>query len=194
MARLFLALPLPPKLRHRLHEETDRLRLAGAEVAWVKEENYHVTVRFLGEVADADLLHLDPVFRDAAAQVPPLKLVAKGLGWFPERGHEDTPRVVWCGIAGEEDAHFDALQQLQRTVEAAIRPFGFRREKGPYRPHITLGRVRSPHNAPELVSRMGPGQRREFGHFVCREIALIESRLTKVGPEYTALQGFPLAT
>lgn len=190
MARAFVALALPAKLRQRLSEEADRLRLAGAAVSWVRPENYHITIRFLGELADEDLLVLDPRLRGAAAASAPLPLTARGLGTFPEPG-SDPPRVIWCGVTEEDAAHGD-LQALRDGVQEALRGQGCRTEKGLFRPHIALGRVRSPLNAAPLMERMGPAVRRAFGTFVARDLILYESVRTKQGMAYEPLQRFPL--
>ncbi|NRA96410.1 MAG: RNA 2',3'-cyclic phosphodiesterase [Planctomycetes bacterium] len=190
MARTFVALALPAKLRQRLSEEADRLRLAGAAVSWTRPENYHVTIRFLGELPDEDLLVLDALLRGAAVACQPLPLTACGLGTFPDTG-SDSPRVVWCGISEQDPSRGD-LQGLRNGVQEALRGQGCRAEKGAFDPHITLGRVRSPLNAASLLERMGPAVRRAFGTFVARDLILYETVRTKQGVAYEPLQRFPL--
>lgn len=190
MPRTFLALPLPERVRKRLSEESDRLRLSGAHVTWVRPTNYHVTVRFLGDVEFDDLQVIDPVVRNAADGVGKLRLVVKGLGAFPEEGE---PRVVWCGLDAAESVDLELLHDLKKDLDDELSAHGYRREKAAYRPHVTLGRVRSPRNIESLRERLGPAVRREFGHFTASEIVLYESTRSRDGMLYTPLQRFPLA-
>lgn len=189
MARLFIAFRLPGRLGRRLAEECDRLRLSGAHVKWVKPELMHLTLRFLGEVADRDLLEVHQVLREEAAGTGVLKVVAKGLGTFPPSG---PPRVVWCGVTGETEEESEALLDLQRRLDRRLTEMGFRRARGRFRPHVTLGRLRNPAHWEDLVERIGPARRREFGHFQVPEIVLFESRMHPTGPEYVALEEAPL--
>ena len=190
MGRLFIGFALPEKLQRRLGEECDRLRLSGTRVKWVQPELMHLTLRFIGEVADRDLPEVHEVVSDESAGTGVLKLVARGLGTFPPG---ESPRVVWCGVVGETDDETEALAGLQKRLDRRLVEMGFRRARGRFRPHVTLGRIRDPRNAGDLLERMGPGVRREFGHFQVPEITLFESRLRPTGPEYVALEQAPLA-
>lgn len=190
MARAFVALALPAKLRQRLSEETDRLRLVGAPVSWVRPENFHVTMRFIGDLVDEELLVLDGLLRGAASASPPLPLTARGLSTFPESG-SGPPRVVWCGIA-EDAGNEGNLQGLRNGIQESLRGQGYRAEKARFQPHITLGRVRSAFDAEPLLERIGPAIRRPFGTFVARELILYESVTGNQGLAYEPLQRFPL--
>lgn len=189
MPRCFLAIPLPPRLRKRLGEEADRLRLSGAPVAWTKPDLYHVTVRFLGEIEDAAQMELLPAIEGLLSASEPLRLVARGLGAFPAG---DRPRVVWCGVEGEDDRDRENLLRLRLSLNDGLARAGCRREKGPFLPHVTLGRLRSAEGAEGLLERMGPARIREFGHFEATRIVLYESLEGPRGREYHALQTFGL--
>lgn len=189
MARLFLALTLPERLQDRLGEEIDRLRLSGAAVAWVAPRKLHLTLRFLGEMDPGRLLTLDPLIREACAGTGALRLLARGLGAFPDASR---PRVVWCGVEGEDPDVAERLQDLHRRIERAARSEGFRPEKGGFEPHVTLGRVKSPLNVSSLLERMGPAVRREFGRFEATKLVLLESHLRASGSSYEEVQEFAL--
>jgi 2'-5' RNA ligase len=191
MARAFVAFSVPPRLRTRLAEEADRLRLLGTPVAWVNPINYHATLRFLGEVRDEDLLTLHPLLEEVISATQAMRLVAKGLRVVPETG---TARTVWCGVAGEDEEGDELLQDLHRRLNTGLASAGYRREKGPFLPHVTLGRIRDADAAQvELLrEKVGPAVRREFGHFRLDDVVLFESRRMREGMVYTPLHTFPL--
>lgn len=185
-ARVFFALPVPERVARRLGEEADRLRLAGARVRWVPPANYHVSLRFVGEVPETALPELGHLLEEEGAGTGALRLVARGLGWFPQGSRR--PRVLWCGVTGESAEETDMLGVLHGRLDRRLKDLGYRPEKGRFHPHVTLGRVRGPERVRELTERMGPGARREFGRFTAREAVLFESTRGERGPVYAPLQ------
>jgi 2'-5' RNA ligase len=190
MLRLFIAIPLPTRVQRRLAEESDRLRLAGAPVRWVGPENLHITLRFLGEVAEAELLGLIDILKDVVPGVGGLELVARGLGAYPSLSR---PRVVWCGVTGRDEEELEELQDLYRRLDRELGKAGFRRDRRSFAPHVTLGRVRGTRNLDGLIERLGPSLRREFAHFSVKEIVLFESHQGRQGSVYTPVQTVSLA-
>ncbi|HYC78568.1 MAG TPA: RNA 2',3'-cyclic phosphodiesterase [Planctomycetota bacterium] len=173
MRRLFFGFGLPEKVGRRLAEETEKLEGAGAKVRWTPPERMHVTLRFLGETDDLGAAAAARLLAPACRGVSALRLIARGLGAFPEEG---PPRVVWVGVAGEDAASEAALHALRDRLDEAARREGFRPEKGGFTPHVTLGRARADEDAGGLLrKKLGPGVRREFAHFRVDEAALFES-------------------
>ncbi len=130
MYRLFVAIDFPDHVRARLAGLAHGL--PGAR--WVPEDQYHLTLRFIGEVDGA-------VFRDIAAALetvtaPPFSLELKGMGCFPPRRQ---PRVLWVGVEADETLHL-----LQRRIEAALVRVGVPPEGRKFAPHVTLARLRTP--------------------------------------------------
>ncbi|NCA97915.1 MAG: RNA 2',3'-cyclic phosphodiesterase [Clostridia bacterium] len=99
---------------------------------WKREENLHLTLKFLPEVREDQLALIDAVIGSLAQQQAPFQLEFTGLGQFRGR---DSIRVVWIGLAGD----LQVLQQLKRQTEQGLVPTGFAAETRPYAPHITLG-------------------------------------------------------
>jgi 2'-5' RNA ligase len=133
--RLFVALELPASHRASLVEVCERGRRGG--VRWVPAENVHLTLKFLGEVDEARIPKIKDALASVAAAARPFALSLAGGGCFP---NPRAPRVVWLGLdegAGEAGA-------LAATVEDALRPVGFAPEKRPFKPHLTIGRVKEP--------------------------------------------------
>ncbi len=186
MARLFLAFELPERLRERLTEEVARLKGARADIAWVRPEKFHVTLRFVGDVDDLGILDLARLLQTTAtASDGPLDLVCRGLGSFPESG---TPRVIWAGVHGRNEDEDSRMQDLRRRLHDGVRALGYRPEKGPFHAHVTLGRAKGSEGLDAVVERMGPMRKREFAHFAVPEIVLFESHETEIGTSYTAIE------
>ena len=128
-----MALNLPDGVRKALWAAAAPIRQLGLPVKWMPPEGIHVTLKFLGEVADAREPELRAALGRAAAGIPALPLVVGGFGAFPAL---DRPRIIWAGLEPDR-----ALEGLQRRVEQEFAPLGFPPEDRPFRPHLTLGRA-----------------------------------------------------
>ena len=188
--RLFVAVEIAEHVRSRLASLSAELQqraarhARGARVTWVQPERMHLTIRFIGE-SDADR-----AAAIAAALAPPLPTPAfdmriSGTGAFPPRGR---PRVLWAGI----EEGLDGLQALEREVTARLSGCGVPPEDRPYRPHLTLARVRDP--AGLRSDRLFDGLSDTLGTSRVDAITLFHSKTSPKGPEYTALQRTPLAS
>lgn len=186
MPRLFVAIELEPALRARLAAVARDLSRCGPGVKWVEEWNYHLTLKFLGEVPEDQVPALDEALGGAAAGAGPFILSIGRLGAFPGRGN---PRVIWAGVTGgvAECLH------LQKRVEEAVARLGFAREERSFSPHLTLGRIKQA-LPPGLAGRIRAGQEQAFGDSAVNDITLMESRLTPGGPLYSARGRYRLGT
>lgn len=178
--RLFLAINFPPALRDAMHEAAAPLRVAAPAVGWGRPESLHLTAKFLGECAEDAVEPLSAALAQAVSRHQPVPVVVGGVGAFP---NFRRPRVVWMAVNGG-----GPLELLQHDVELACGKLGFEPEGRPFRPHVTLGRVRE---------RSGEGEVRELARaartIVFRENALVTSvdlmasRLGRGGSQYTQL-------
>jgi 2'-5' RNA ligase len=183
--RLFLAINFPASLREAMHEATTPLREAAPGVGWTRPEALHLTTKFLGECAEEVVGPLTAGLAQSVARHQSVPVVVGGIGAFP---NFRRPRVVWMGIDGR-----GGLELLQHDVELACAKLGFEPEGRPFRPHVTLGRVRE---------RSGEGEARELARVartvVFRENALVTSvdlmvsQLSRGGSRYTLLASAPL--
>lgn len=135
--RLFVALELPEAARAALDEAQQRLRRGAAHpVAWVKPASIHLTLHFLGEADATQTPGILAALTAAQATAPArFHLALAAPGAFPNLRR---PQTLWVGVGGD----LAALEQVQRAVGAALTPLGFPPEDRPFRPHLTLGRVR----------------------------------------------------
>jgi 2'-5' RNA ligase len=134
--RLFFAIELADDVQDLLDEETTSLRSEAPELAWLDREKRHLTLKFLGDVADDALPRLAEAADHAAAAHGPLEMSVREIGAFP---NFRRARVVWIGVEQER-----RLELLHHDLELACESAGFEVEGRPFRPHITLARVRNP--------------------------------------------------
>jgi len=134
--RLFFAIELSDDVQDLLDEATTSLRAEAPELAWVDREKRHLTLKFFGDVADDAVPRLAEAADRAAAGHGPLEMSVREIGAFP---NFRRARVVWIGVEQER-----RLELLHHDLELACESVGFEVEGRPFRPHITLARVRSP--------------------------------------------------
>jgi len=183
--RIFIAVEPPGRLREEIGRLTARYfesRLPGFR--WVKPENIHLTLRFLGEIDPAGLDGLTQAVCSAAARSTPFELAVESLGFF---GSKQKPRVVWLGLGASPQ-----LSALASEVEGAVAKAGFGRADKPFRAHLTLARTkRSPAGAPdwEGIRSILPSS---WPEWKVRRVEIIKSTLTPSGPVYQTLARCPL--
>jgi 2'-5' RNA ligase len=175
--RAFVALPLPDTLRRAVAETIRRLNSSLPGLRFVRDEGVHVTLRFLGWTRADTIAALEAPLRAAAAACPPLDLVVRGLGTFPERGR---PRVLWLGLEVPR-----AAVALQAACERAAVAAGFEPETRAFHPHLTLGRWGDRARRPPLPDV-------DLGSAHVGELVLYRSELRPSGSVYTPLTVFPL--
>jgi 2'-5' RNA ligase len=183
--RSFIAVEIPEEVRQKLREVLRELRGSGAEVKWVRPEGIHVTLKFLGETNRETLEALSAVLRPLAAGFAPFEVKAQGLGCFPSLRN---PRVVWVGLAEERGA----LSELQRGIETAAAGFGFPPEERPFKPHLTLGRVRSSKGKIPLIQVIERNAGLGLGSFRSEQVILFRSDLRPGGAVYSKIEEFQL--
>lgn len=178
--RTFVAIELPRQLAACLGRIQDQLRGHRFNVRWVRPENIHLTLKFLGDTPAADLTALVEALAEAVRGHPPLGLFLKGFGAFPGL---DRPRVVWVGIDGQ----IAELQALQRAVEGGLGAIGFPSGNRPFRGHLTLGRVKGRVAGERLRSVAETLQTFVSERFAVDRIVLLRSELNPTGAVYTRL-------
>jgi 2'-5' RNA ligase len=134
--RLFFAIELDDAVRASLDHALAPLRAAEPALAWVRSEKLHLTMKFLGDVEAGDAERLSIAVSEMAVRHRPFELTLGGVGAFP---NFRRARVVWMGVASEAK-----LELLHHDLELACADAGFEVEGRPFRPHITLARVREP--------------------------------------------------
>jgi 2'-5' RNA ligase len=176
--RIFVAVIPPAAVQAAAFSVIETLRRTGDGVSWVKLENLHYTMRFLGEIGEDGLGRVTEAATAAAAATPAFDAELGGPGAFP---NARRARVIWLGMrAGAE-----TLAALAKSLERALATRGFEPEGRPFTAHLTLGRVREPRadwSAPLESARIAEGAPRRFR---VDRLTVVESRLNPKGSIYT---------
>jgi RNA 2',3'-cyclic 3'-phosphodiesterase len=159
-----------------------RQRREKLPVKWVRPENIHLSVKFLGDVDDSREAELRSALQRAAtgaghSEPRPLTLQITGLGAFPDY---HRPHVVWAGVTPDP-----ALELLQHGIEQAFEPLGFPAEARAFRPHVTLGRSSRDARPRDFAGLEAMLERIQFDRTVTvGELDLMQSTLRPDGPVY----------
>jgi RNA 2',3'-cyclic 3'-phosphodiesterase len=179
--RLFVALEIPADVRENLAALIRDLRAMDERPRWVRPENLHATLKFIGEMAPEKL----DAIRSALSAVrsnAPVALDFRGLGFFPG---EKRPRVFWAGMDAAPN-----LRQLALDVDLVLEKAGVPRDTRPFSPHLTLARFNDERLSDKLRGAIQERSDREFGKLQTAKFHLIESKLKRSGAEYARVATF----
>ena len=149
---------------------------------WVRPENLHITLKFLGEIPSDKLESIKSALRAVTCEWP-VGVNFRGLGLFP---NERRPRVLWAGMEASR-----SLPDLAEAIEEALEKMGVAREEREFTPHLTLARSKDGKVSEKLRSALASHAASQFGEMSASAFHLIESKLKSTGPEYTTLESFP---
>ncbi len=191
--RLFVALDLDDCIGKRLKQFEDQLRGFAPGVRWVKEESFHITLKFIGQCSQEQSEESKVALAGIISPAIPLEI--RGCGFFP---HAAGPRVFWAGVRAGE-----SLTHLTREIDSTMAGLGIPAERAPYHPHVTLARAgsgapgSSPADHPDgrfhrLQEKLTSISEPDFGSIIAYEFFLYESRPSPKGSIYCKLQHFPL--
>jgi 2'-5' RNA ligase len=182
--RLFVGFEVSPEVTRKLITLSSELKRHAADARWTSPEAWHVTLKFLGEVAPGNLPLIVGRLRDVLAS--PFDLDLTGLGLLSRAG------VVYAKISPSP-----ALTALAARVEEAMTTCGFEPERRPYSPHLTLARMPADRRTALVYALKSKCEAREslpIGTFRVSEFLLYESFLSGSGSRYEVRERFPLAS
>ena len=182
MPRLFIAIPVNKAQDDRAKEVHSYLKKHN-ELSVVSPENYHITMKFLGECNDKTTHKVTDNFNDSIIDNKKnITYSLFGMGVFPDL---KNPDVIWAGIKTDEPA----INKLNQNIETFSSNFGFKKDKNKFTPHLTLARVRKGNKLSEKV-RQYLVENKELFLFesIFNKLVLFSSTLTKDGPIYTELK------
>ncbi len=187
--RLFVAIAIPEPVRNEMaRAQRDLQSLAPRRaIRWTKPEQFHLTLRFLGDVAAARVEELKAAVGTVCANSRPLRLRAEGISFFP---NARSPRVIWAGIHDEERL----LTGFQSRIEAVVGAFTTGRGEDPFIGHATLGRVKDLNrpDAGKLEAYAQQTGNAVLGEWTASEVEIIRSELSASGAQHAPLAGFRL--
>src|SRR3989338_2661620 len=142
--RAFIAVEIDPETRQKISELISKLKKSNSDVKWITEDQMHLTLKFLGNIDNSKVQDISNALSSISNNFKSFAITLSGIGAFPNLNH---PRVIWLGI----DKGMDALKNLSERIENEMEKLGFEKENRGFTPHLTLGRLRSSKNMPELT-------------------------------------------
>lgn len=179
--RLFIGIDLPAELKESLLKFQSELRHHGVSGLWKSEENFHITLEFLGELKCDTLPIITEILSTSAKNHERFKLSIGGLGAFSSF---KRPHTLWNGVGGS----LNQLYQFRDEIHTKLAQKGFSLEERKFRPHITLA------SRPKLEDiDLSVFQIKKLGEFVVDEVVLFESSVIRGKRTYTNLYGTSLS-
>ncbi len=182
--RSFIAIELPSEVRDQLRILLDNNLKNKLDIvaSWVKPENCHLTLKFLGDVPPEEISRITNTLISVTQDISPFSLRLDKLGVFPNIKH---PRILWIGIAGDTQQ----LISLHNNIDSKLKLIGFPSENRAFAPHLTLCRIREnlSESTCKNISDVLNTNWIESSHFQVSEIVLFRSELTPKGPIHSRL-------
>ena len=175
--RSFVAVDIPGVIQESVRDYVEGLKGSfGNVMKWVAPENLHFTIKFLGEISDAEAETVKRCMGAAAENIAQFEITLEGVGFFPTA---ERPRIVWIGT----DGGCEHLLEVNQLLESCLEPEGFDRDEKPFSPHLTIGRVKK-YKKLKLPDRVPDFDAVTFD---AGGISLVKSVLTPQGPIYETL-------
>jgi 2'-5' RNA ligase len=182
--RAFVAVRIDPGVAERIATAEAQLDDSVKGIRWVKPDNLHLTLKFLGGVSEDKIAPIADALESALRSMERFSVGCRGLGVFPDIRR---PRVLWAGLQGA------ALGRLAAAVEETLASIGFAREEREFKPHLTIGRWRDFAGRPDALSQvMERWREHDFGASEMNEVIFFQSVLKPDGAVHTPLRVFPL--
>jgi RNA 2',3'-cyclic 3'-phosphodiesterase len=183
--RTFIAISLPEHIIEEIGKMQKKVRKSGFKMRWVKPENIHITLKFLGDIHSQMIQPIVNCMDRCGKEHHFVQLFSKGIGVFPGL---KRPRILWAGIDGETDA----LRAIQEQLDEYLRVTGLPKENRPFKGHLTIGRFKGRADSKKLLSVIKEFSVFETKSFSAETLSLYKSDLTPSGAIYTRIAAAPL--
>ncbi len=182
--RLFVALEVPYTVREKLAALQQQMRTENLDLRWVRPENFHVTLKFIGEASAEELEAIKAELRGVRPEGP-VRATFRGLGfsWNARRGG-----VFWATMEVTE-----TMKMLVGQINRRLERLGIAAEVRDFLPHLTLARFKRPDALPAIRSDIAAYECRDFGSLLADQIHLVESKLGPGSSKYSTLASFRFA-
>jgi RNA 2',3'-cyclic 3'-phosphodiesterase len=178
--RAFIAVEINPQVIDKVSAAIAELEPSIPGVRWAAPANFHLTLKFLGDVEEGQINRIGATLETQLHPFPRFTINAKGLGVFPDLRR---PRILWVGLAGS------ALASLVSRIETALEPLDFAPEKRSFTPHLTIGRWRQTDRAPKTLGQtLESWKDYPFGSTNVDEVVLFQSILKLEGAIHARLK------
>ena len=179
--RTFVAIDLAPDLKINMEALIRNINKGARGVKWVKSAGMHLTLKFLGDILPEKAGDVIGLLKTIAENYSTFPLQLKGTGTVPP-GRKRGARVIWAGITETPE-----LTALHGAMEEGFETIGFPREDRPFHPHLTLGRVKSPHGLEPVLDELERFRETDFGQMMVDRIRFFESVLKPDGADHSVL-------
>ncbi|MCX6774721.1 MAG: RNA 2',3'-cyclic phosphodiesterase [DPANN group archaeon] len=179
--RTFVAIEIPAEVKKTVSETiTDAKKVNLIEGNFVKVEQSHLTLKFLGEVQEKDVEKVGFVLEELSKTTKKFQVELKGLGHFDEK-------ILWIGSPENKD-----IVNLANKIDEKLSKLGFAKETRPFAIHLTLCRIKNLKNSRKFAEFIAKYKDKSFGKFLVNEIKLMKSTLTEEGSIYEEIRSFKL--
>lgn len=182
--RLFIGIEVPEPQKRSIEKAIQELRKALPTARWVPRENWHVTLKFLGEVPEERVSEITEIGTKSASRTPQFNTHLSEIGSFPTK---TRTRVLWVGLVDPDRV----MAHLAARLEEKLGKAGFRQESRDLHPHLTLARFRIPERIVDVIQNNGPYSFDE-SPFLVEEVVLFRSHIGRSGARYEPLQAWTL--
>lgn len=183
--RLFIAVPVSGVMKEVVREVIDNFPVEDPPWRWIPVENYHLTLRFLGETEDDMITPIGEAVEGVVSEISPFEISFGPFGAFPSMRR---PRVIFFKV----DGGMEELSNLAHLLESEMRGLGFKAEERKFRAHLTLARIRrSLPRAIKIKMESVPPLAPSVGQRV-DSVVLMQSVLGREGAKYRELSRFEL--
>jgi 2'-5' RNA ligase len=186
LLRLFIGIKITPSSEIWTALRELKQQLSESEINWVKQENYHITLKFLGETPEYYINSIDIIIQQILYNIHKFDIELKGCDFFGKK----SPQIIWIGLHQVEKLIF-----LQRMFNKSLQELGFTTETKAFIPHLTIGRIKklksSNSNFVKIIEKTSV---KIIKPIEIKQVDLIQSKLEATGPVYKSIKSYPLYT
>ena len=184
LIRTFLSIPVPLMVRSKKQMLYSTLEQSPAKINWVKDEQLHITIKFIGHTPENLFDEIKSLIIKVVASIKPFKITINNTGCFPV---PERPRILWLGVDGD----LQSMKNLYINIEKEMETIGFPLNDEEYFPHVTLARIKYPQKfTPDISTFLNSSY--DPIDFKVDRVQFLSSELLPTGTLYTLLGSFPL--
>ena len=184
LKRTFLCFPVPLEVRSKKNMLYSTLEESPAQINWVKNDNLHLTLKFMGYTTESQIPLIINILRRITINYKPFQLLIKSTGCFPKK---ERPRTLFLGVEGR----LNILNGLFQNIENELEKIDIQKDRNIFFPHITLARIKYPQAHTPNIDLFLKSSYDPIDLSMDR-VQFFASELLPSGPIYTLLKSFPL--